>query len=182
MKKYLFFAIVVLIYASCSEDENIKTIVPGKYQIKEVTIDTPMDLNFDGKINNELFKEFSNFSKSTLFLEKNKDSYSIDLLWPEFLLDGGTLLEGLPAKYEEGMKFSYVNVSIQYYVSVDEKRKMICKEQKIVNDNSLHTFSFPKEMEYDTRNNEIKFTTVQKFLTKDGSKELIINAIFKHIE
>ena len=181
MKKYLFFAIAILIYASCSKDNDGKSVEPGKYQIKEVTINIPMDINFDGAMNNDLSKELSSFGKSTLFLNRNKDSYSIDLLWPEFLLDGRTLLEGLPTRYEEGIKFSYVNVSIQYYVSIDEKRKMICKEQKIVNDNSIYTFTFPEEMEYDTGNNEIKFTTVQKFLTKDGNKELIINAVFKRI-
>jgi len=181
MKKYLFFAFAILIYAGCNKDDDTRNVEPGKYQIEKVTIDVPMDLNFDGKINDDLFREFSSFAKSTLFLNKNNDSYSIDLLWPEFLLDGRTLLEGLPTRYEEGIKFSYVNVSIQYYVSIDEKRKMICKEQKIVNDNSIYTFTFPEEMEYDTGNNEIKFTTVQKFLTKDGNKELIINAVFKRI-
>lgn len=182
MKKYLLFAIAILIYAGCSKEDDYMNVEFGKYQIEKVTLDAPADLNFDGVTSSDVDKEFNCFNKSTLFLEKNKDSYSLELLWPEFLLDGGTLFEGLPAKYEEGMKFSYRQVSIQYYVSIDEKRNKICKGQKIVNDNSIYTFYFPEEMEYDIESHEIKFSTLQNFLTKDGSKELIINVIFKYLK
>ncbi len=180
MKKYLFFAFAILIYAGCNKDDDTRNVEPGKYQIEKVTIDVPMDLNFDGKINDDLFREFSSFAKSTLFLNKNNDSYSIDLLWLEFLQEGGELLHKLPSKYEEGMKFDYVNVSIQYYVSIDEKNYTLLKGQKIVNDESVYTFTFPDKMEY-TGNDKISFTTTQKFLTKEGNKEVIIKAIFKRI-
>lgn len=65
------------------------------------------------------------------------------MLWPEFLQEGGELLHKLPSKYEEGMKFDYVNVSIQYYVSIDEENYTLLKGQKIVNDESVYTFTFP---------------------------------------
>ena len=100
------------------------------------------------------------------------------MLWPEFLQEGGELLHKLPSKYEEGMKFDYVNVSIQYYVSIDEENYTLLKGQKIVNDESVYTFTFPDKMEY-TGNDKISFTTTQKFLTKEGNKEVIIKAIFK---
>jgi hypothetical protein len=180
MKKYLFFAFAILIYAGCNKDDDTRNVEPGKYQIEKVTIDVPMDLNFDGEINDDLLREFSSFAKSTLFLNKNNDSYSIDLLWPEFLQEGGELLHKLPSKYEEGMKFDYVNVSIQYYVSIDEENYTLLKGQKIVNDESVYTFTFPDKMEY-TGNDKILFTTTQKFLTKEGNKDVIIKAIFKRI-
>ena len=74
------------------------------------------------------------------------------------------------------MKFDYVNVSIQYYVSIDEENYTLLKGQKIVNDESVYTFTFPDKMEY-TGNDKISFTTTQKFLTKEGNKEVIIKAI-----
>ena len=89
MKKIFALILVVFmvtIFAGCNKDDDTRNVEPGKYQIEKVTINVPMDLNFDGEINDDLFREFSSFTKSTLFLNKNNDSYSIDLFDNVYLL------------------------------------------------------------------------------------------------
>ncbi len=178
----IFIVLHLLIVSGCSDSDNKNNILYGKYHLYSVESSMPVDLNFDEEENSDLTQEINDFSKCALFLYNNEGIISLDLLWPEFLLNKNKLLEGMPSKYEEGMKIDYVNVSIWYFVSFDETNCKIKTGQKKVNDESIYTFNFPKEMNYDAKKKEIYFDTTQTFLLKEGQEGIQLRVVFKYKE
>lgn len=178
---YLALFLLILCCGCESKDMVEEDIVYGKYVLYDVEADYPIDLNFDDVKNLNLKCEIESFNKVALFVYNNNGIESVDLLWPEFLLNDKELLQGMPLQYEAGMKIDYVTVSIQYFVTIDKANFFISKEQKIVNDNSIYTFTFPNVMQVDKSKREIYFETTQQFLTNNGIEGRILKAKFRYV-
>lgn len=167
---FLFFCGI-----SCTKDDL--TGIEGKYKLVEVEAEPSVDLNFDEKSHTNLQQEMLHLANSALYVYKDETDFSVDLLWPEFLLNKIIFLEGMPTAYSEDMIIDYVNVSFQYFVKI--QKGVIYKQQPIVNDGSIYTFDFPETMEYNGKKNEIYFETSQQIMLKTGPQSIRIKAIFK---
>lgn len=180
--KYFSLVSCLLAFLGCSNDDDSIYPLKGSYELCSVEANVPIDVNFDGEANTDLTKEIPDFDKGGLSLFDNEDIYSINLLWPELLLNGTSLLQGIPPRYEEGMTVEYVNVSFGYFVSIDKKTGEIKKDKKKVNDDNVYTFNFPDKMRYEASKGEISFTTTQTFLLKEGAKGVILKVRFSYKE
>lgn len=180
----MIVSFIIIIFNSCNnndiqEDQNLF----GKYVIYEVSSESGIDINFDSQYNTDLFKEIDCLKNSAIYLyEGAQPGYSpeIDLLWPEACINDNDLLIGIPNKYSDGMKISYLPVSIKYYVKVDYDTSIIFSENKKNVDDSVYTLKFPDSFVIDLKHYEIVMTTTQRFLTINGVISVPFVAKFKY--
>ena len=179
LKVLLLFS--VFAFFSCNKKEiEDGSITWGKYTLMEIEANEPVDINLDGVKHTDLKKEIGTLNTCALFLYGNKYP-SVDLLWPEPLINQQKLLQELPCHYSEGMKIDYDNESIQYYVDLKSDTPngyVINRGQKIANDASVYTFEYPEKMIVNTDKQVICFETTQTFLTQEGCKSVLLKVRF----
>lgn len=183
MKNHLFLFLILALFVSCKKDKSDNTsISEGKYNLKSVISDRPVDLNYDDIANVDLSKELVSLSDISLYVKldhKESVNHYINIIWVEPKINDQMLYTPLPATYDPGLKIEYLPVDNAFYFNFSESSKQINLGSKLVTDAGDHTLTLPEKLEYDNEKQTIKFKGQQKYLTKSGISSYFFTALYE---